>query len=186
MLRPTVAEATIITSWMRQAGAILPRLLVIAAVAGCAATSEVPSASPPSAAAVATSSPVVMTNDTAPPQATYPSLSLSISNGTTIAVTVVVNGQVVVEVPPGSGQDPIKASMPAPPWNVETRSPSGRVLSSMTVHAGDVWVADFGNGDRGSKGDALRVDLSCGRLDLWSGPPMAGPAPGPGTPGDCL
>ncbi len=30
-----------------------------------------------------------------------------------------------------------------------------------------------------------RVDLSCGRIDIWSGTPMMGPAPGPGVPGDC-
>lgn len=32
---------------------------------------------------------------------------------------------------------------------------------------------------------AVRVDLSCGRLDMWSGPPLLGPFPGPGTPSDC-
>ena len=174
-----------IASWLRQAGAILSCLLAAALMGGCAATSGGPIASRPTSVPAATSSPAAITNETAPPQATFPPLSLSISNGTTIAVTVVVNGDVVVVVPPGSGQDPIEAALPAPPWNVETRSPSGRVLSSMTVNPGDVWVADFGNGSSGSKGDAVRVDLSCGRLDLWSGPPMAGPAPGPGTPGDC-
>jgi hypothetical protein len=35
------------------------------------------------------------------------------------------------------------------------------------------------------KGDGNRVDLSCGRIDVWAGPPLLGPAPGPGTPGDC-
>ena len=28
-------------------------------------------------------------------------------------------------------------------------------------------------------------NLSCGRLDIWSGPPLSGPPPGPGKPGDC-
>jgi len=50
----------------------------------------------------------------------------------------------------------------------------------MTVRPGDVWET-AGQ----MKGDAVRVDLSCGRLDIWSGPPLLGPAPGPGKPGDC-
>jgi hypothetical protein len=54
------------------------------------------------------------------------------------------------------------------------------VLVSMIVHDGDVVAAADGD-----KGDANRVDLSCGRLDIWSGPPLLGPAPGPGSPGDC-
>jgi protein-export membrane protein SecD len=105
---------------------------------------------------------------------------LSISNGTRIPVSLVVNGAVVETVAPGGYENPVKAGLPALPWSVETRSPSGRVLSRMTVNVGDVV-----NGDSGSQGDAVRVDLSCGRLDVWSGPPLAGPAPGPGQPGDC-
>ena len=35
------------------------------------------------------------------------------------------------------------------------------------------------------KGSGARVDLSCGRLDVWVGPPMHGPFPAPGRPGDC-
>ena len=50
------------------------------------------------------------------------------------------------------------------------------------VHDGDVYSSSDG---RQSHGVAARADLSCGRIDLWSGPPLAGPAPNPGTPGDC-
>ena len=112
-------------------------------------------------------------------------MTLSIQNGTTIAVTLVVNGTVVEIVPAGGYQDPITAKLPDLPWNVETHSPSGRVLSSMTVHAGEVIQTTLPNGDGQAKGDAVRVDLSCGRLDVWSGAPILGPAPGPGQPGDC-
>ncbi len=113
-------------------------------------------------------------------------MSLAISNGTTLAVAVVVNGVVVGVYPGGTGRDGISASeLPALPWIVEARSPSGRVLTSMTVLADDVWSAETGNGGTERKGDGMRVDLSCGRLDIWSGPPMLGPAPGPGSPGDC-
>jgi hypothetical protein len=121
----------------------------------------------------------------APPSASGTQMTLSVQNGTTIAVTLVVNGKVIETVAAGGYQDPIKAELPGLPWNVETRSPSGRVLSSMTVHAGDVWQTTEPNGNGETKGDAVRVDLSCGRLDVWSGPPMLGPAPGPGQSGDC-
>ncbi len=112
-------------------------------------------------------------------------MTLNIENDTTIAVTLVVNGKVIEILPAGGYEAPIKAQLPGLPWNVETRSPSGRVLSSMTVSAGDVWETTRPNGAVEQKGDAVRVDLSCGRLDVWSGPPLLGPAPGPGQSGDC-
>jgi hypothetical protein len=120
-----------------------------------------------------------------PPSPSGTQTTLSIQNDTTIAVTLVVNGKVIETVPAGGYEDPIKAQLPGLPWNVETRSPSGRVLSSMTVSAGDVWQTTRPNGAGEAKGDAVRVDLSCGRLDVWSGPPLLGPAPGPGQSGDC-
>jgi hypothetical protein len=124
-------------------------------------------------------------SSTASPTLT-PSPGLSISNGTTLTVTLLVNSTPVGTFPPGTGRDPIPASdLPALPWNVEARSPSGRLLTSMTVQPGDVWETTGPNGEGRQKGDGVRVDLSCGRLDIWSGPPMIGPAPGTGSPGDC-
>ena len=119
------------------------------------------------------------------PPATLAPTTLSIANGTTIAVTLVVNGSVVEVVAPGGYEDPIKAVLPALPWTIETRSPTGRVLSSMTVRPWDVWQTSYPSGGGGTHGDAVRVDLSCGRIDVWSGPPLLGPPPGPSTLGDC-
>jgi hypothetical protein len=102
---------------------------------------------------------------------------LSISNGTTIPVTLVINGVAIETVAPGSFQDPIAAPLPPRPWAIETRSPSGRVLSTLTVRAD----APISSGT----GLAVRVDLSCGRLDVWAGPPLSGPAFIPGPSGDC-
>ena len=121
----------------------------------------------------------------APSSRTGTPMTLSVANYTTISVTLVVNGSVIETVPAGGYEDPTKAELPGLPWRVETRSPSGRVLSSMTVQAGDVWQTTEPNGNGGAKGDAVRVDLSCGRLDVWSGPPLVGPPPGPGQSGDC-
>lgn len=111
---------------------------------------------------------------------------LSISNGTTISVTLVVNGTVVETVAPGGYEDPVKAALPSLPWSIETRSPSGRTLSRLIVHAGDVvYTTPDASGHSSAKGDAVRVDLSCGRLDVWSGPPLFGPMWSPGPSGDC-
>jgi hypothetical protein len=123
----------------------------------------------------------------ATPSVSGTGMTLSIANQTTIAVTLVVNQKVIEVVAAGGYENPIKAELPGLPWDVETRSPSGRVLSSMTVKAGDVWqTTPDASGNSGAKGDAVRVDLFCGRLDVWSGPPLLGPPPGPGTSGDCI
>lgn len=107
-------------------------------------------------------------------------MSLGISNGTTLAVTIVVNGTEIETVAAGQADDIRAARLPALPWHVEARSPSGRILLPLNVRSGDAHQTA-----NSSSGVAARLDLSCGRLDLWSGPPIMGPAPGPGTLGDC-
>jgi uncharacterized NAD(P)/FAD-binding protein YdhS len=114
------------------------------------------------------------------PAPTREAHDLVVSNQTALAITLAVNGVVVRTVRAHSDEAVIAKDLPPQPWLVEARSPAGRVLSSMTVRAGDVWETGTQ-----MKGDAVRVDLSCGRLDMWSGPPMLGPLPGPGRPGDC-
>jgi hypothetical protein len=116
--------------------------------------------------------------------APHRTLDLTVSNQTTLAVTVFVNGDVLVSVPPGEVRA-VFVSGGAVPWAVESRTPSGRVLSSMTVRPGDVSETTHPDGSRTARGAAVRVDLSCGRLDMWSGPPLLVPMPGPGRPGDC-
>jgi hypothetical protein len=112
------------------------------------------------------------------------SMSLAISNGTSIPVVVVVNGTSVETLAPGS--DKIPASrLPALPWAVQIQTVAGRRLVGLMVREGDVQEAHASDGTGSSRGDAARVDLSCGRIDVWSGPPLSGPAPGPGIPGDC-
>jgi hypothetical protein len=102
--------------------------------------------------------------------------SIGVANGTTLTVTLFVNGRAVQTFGPGSGTglDGIPASVIGPlPWSVEARSPSGRVLTSMSVHEGDVSSSSWPGGGY-NKGVGGRVDLSCGRLDIWSGPPLIG------------
>lgn len=113
-------------------------------------------------------------------------VSLNVANGTTLAVTLVVNGQAVGAFPPqGAGPAIDTSRLPPLPWSVEARTSSGRVLATMVVHPGD--------GIENSAGMTTipmgRVDLSCGRLTIWAGdhPPSGPIPPSPaGSPGDCV
>ena len=112
---------------------------------------------------------------------------LSVSNGTALEVTLVVNGQAVATYGPGEGTsgNGVAGPLPPLPWTVAVTTSTGRVLATMTVNPGDVSETTSG-GTQSFSGRMARVDLSCGRLDLWAGglQPL-GPAPGPGVPGDC-
>lgn len=114
---------------------------------------------------------------------------LGISNGTTLPVTLTVNGSEVGTATPGAAMAPIIfAELPPFPWTVEARSPSGRVLTSMIVQAGYVTIGTDPNGNLGTSGTMGRVDLSCGRITIWAGyAEPSGPAPPSpaGSPGDC-
>ena len=90
---------------------------------------------------------------------------LWVNNDTTIAVTIVVNGTKLETVPGNTVEQPIKADLPPLPWHVEAVSPSGRLLTSLDVHYPPA---------------AVRVDLSCGRLELLYGTVLLGPAFSPG------
>ncbi len=113
------------------------------------------------------------------------SLRLQMSNGTTIPVVLTVNGGVGRQFGPGALADLGLAEIGPPPWEATVRTASGRILLRLKVAAGQVTRTNDGNGASSVNGAGVRLDLSCGRIDLWSGIPMLGPAPGPGTPGDC-
>jgi hypothetical protein len=119
-----------------------------------------------------------------------PNPKLGISNGTTLTVTLVVNGQSIADFPPG-GPDPTVdvAALPPLPWTVDARSPSGRLLTSMEVRPGDVRSSSIGpSGEASYSGTFGRIDLSCGRITIWAGdvtPSGPAPVPSPGKPGDC-
>jgi hypothetical protein len=106
--------------------------------------------------------------------------NLSYSNQTTLTLSMSVNGTEVETLIPGAAGEVSSSRLPNLPWKVEAKTSKGRVVATMTVKEGDVVISSGA-----AKGDGVRVDLSCGRLDIWSGPPMLGPMPGPGRPGDC-
>jgi hypothetical protein len=115
---------------------------------------------------------------------------LGISNGSTLTVTLFVNGKSVGSAAPGVGLEPIDlVNLPAMPWTVEARSSSGRVLTSMTVNSGDVAAGTDSGADLSTRGTMGRIDLSCGRITIWAGYSQpSGPAPvaSAGSPGDCV
>jgi hypothetical protein len=114
---------------------------------------------------------------------------LAVENGTDLDVTLVVNGEELAVYPAGGGGAELEfGELPPLPWRVEARSPSGRVLTSMEVHPGDVWRTSGAGGAESFSSTMGRVDLSCGRLTIWAGyTPPSGPAPGgnAGKAGDC-
>ena len=113
---------------------------------------------------------------------------LGIANGTTLVVTLIVNGVKVAESRPGAPQPSIDVgALPPLPWDVQALSVSGRVLTSMHVETGQVAITRNAGGGAES-GVFGRVDLSCGRLTIWAGAhEPSGPAPvgAVGKAGDC-
>lgn len=151
--------------WSRSA------IAMVIAVVGC--TSSVQPSRPPASTA----------HDSSPERSALAAPQLGIHNGTSIAVTLLVNADVITTVAPSTREEPVPFALPSPPWNVEARSPSGHVLLRLEVstvdlaNAGDVTAAH---------GRLASVDLSCGRLEVWTGPaPVGEPTFIPGPAGDC-
>jgi hypothetical protein len=116
-----------------------------------------------------------------------PDYTLHVDNDTTLALTLVVNGHVIgVVAPRNVGAFP-PAALPALPWTVEARSSSGRVVLALEVGVGSVTDTVDPNGGHAHSAPGARVDLSCGRIDMYPGDSgMLGPPPGRGVPGDCV
>jgi hypothetical protein len=92
--------------------------------------------------------------------------TLSVANGTTVPVAIAVNGPTIGTVAPGETQDWAPAALPAKPWAVLARSPSGRVLATLRVSPSDYLSS--------TSGKVASADLACGRLVLWAGAPTTG------------
>ena len=74
---------------------------------------------------------------------------VGILNGTPFPVTLVIDGRPIADFD-GSGprQSFDVEALPTLPWDVEARSPSGRVLSSLHVAPGDVTTATASDENR--------------------------------------
>ena len=112
---------------------------------------------------------------------------IQVVNDTKLVVTIAVNGADLGVVPAHEAATIPSSVLPAKPWSVEARSPSGRVLLTFKVQPGAVTRTTDSNGATTMTGAGSRADLSCGRLDVTVGGPMLGPPPqpNPAAPGDC-
>lgn len=109
-----------------------------------------------------------------------PDMSLSANNQSDRVLELFVNGGKIADVAPSSLLTTQAKDLPPLPWNAELRLTTGRTLVSLTVTSGSVVRTETGSQSVGA-----RVDLSCGRIELWAVIPLGGPPPGPGRPGDC-
>lgn len=109
------------------------------------------------------------------------SVDVGIVNGTSMSVGLFINDHRIADYPPGGGSIPSldPRSLPNLPWRVEARSPSGRVLQSLTVQPGELRAGSMTSGS---------IDLACGNLELWVGDfiqKSLPPAPTPEQPEAC-
>ena len=107
-------------------------------------------------------------------------MSLTANNQSDRGLELYVNGGKIADVAAKSGPTFKAQDLPPLPWAAELRLPTGRTLLTLTVTSGSVVRTANGSRSPGS-----RVDLSCGRIELFAIYPLLGPAPGPGRPGDC-
>ena len=121
-----------------------------------------------------------------PPVGPVPDADMSVTavNGSDRSLELFVNGDKVADVAAGSERTVQAKDLPPLPWAVQLRSPTGRALLDLPVRSGSVVRFTSGSAS-GSRSPGARADLSCGRIELWALYPLLGPAPGPGTPGDC-
>jgi hypothetical protein len=107
-------------------------------------------------------------------------MSLTANNESDRALELYVNGGKIADV--GAKSEPtFKAQdLPPLPWTAELRLPTGRTLLALSVTSGSVVRRE-----NGSQSPGIRVDLSCGRIELFAIYPLGGPVPGSGHPGDC-
>lgn len=107
-------------------------------------------------------------------------MSVTANNQSGRTIELFVNGSKITDVAATSQLTIQARDLPPLPWAAELRLPTGRTLLELTITSGSVVRLESGSGGVGT-----RVDLSCGRIELWAVFPLGGPPPGPGRPGDC-
>jgi hypothetical protein len=110
---------------------------------------------------------------------------VNVSNGTSLTVVLLINQIEAEPLAPGDLTTIDPVPLDDPPWIVVARTSGGRELLRFTASPEQVWHTE-GDYPLMSTGTGGRADLSCGRLDVWTGARPMGPAPGPSFPaGDC-
>jgi hypothetical protein len=119
-------------------------------------------------------------------QSARPSLlDIHVDNGTTRDISIMVNGVGTAVVGAKQSETISAATLPPGNWSIDARLPGGRNVLSFVVITADITATEDPTGAGSIVGAGQRVDLSCGRLDVWVAVAPLGPPPGPGTPGDC-
>lgn len=162
----------------------------IAAANGCSGPVVSPS---PALHATATTATTATTQDSAEASASETPLEtslapdpMSVINGTALAVTMFVNGTMIATVPAQSDRKFDPATLPARPWDLEFTTAAGRVLLDYHVEPGWPISTVQPDGSTMITGWGKYADLSCGRLLVLLDGFLPLPAPGKGTPGDCV
>ena len=115
-----------------------------------------------------------------------PDYTLHAVNSTTLALTLVVNDQPIAVLEPGKSVDVGTNGLPALPWDVATRTVTGRPVATMTVTAGSIVDERAIDGTGSYSAPAGGAALSCGRVMLWVGATEpSGGGYSEGVPGDC-
>ena len=115
-----------------------------------------------------------------------PDYTLHVLNGTTLPLTLVVNGAKVADVAPGTEANVVAADLPSLPWSVSTRTSTGRVVATMQVEPDSVVDDQAIDGTGSYSAPAGGAALSCGQIRMWVGgmQPIGG-GPAEGQHGDC-
>lgn len=109
---------------------------------------------------------------------------LDIDNGTTLTVTVEINGQHVGDYGPGTQTALDLGPLPQLPWHLVARWPNGRTLLTFDVPAGDPDMTAQPQGESDHGGHGSRVYLTCGTLLIWAGTVPMPQSPFSPTPTD--
>jgi hypothetical protein len=161
-------------------------LVVALALAGCSAigspTRSAHLAATPTASPSATSSTLSSAAPSAEPTGAGAGYDLWLNNSTPLSLVIVVNGDTAGEVPAMTQTSFAAVGLPGLPWTVKVNAANGKQVMSLDVPAGVVWSTTAPNGGGEVHGAGKFIDLACGRIDVWVGPPLGGPVPGPDVP----
>jgi hypothetical protein len=102
-----------------------------------------------------------------------PPADVHIANGSTLDVTVKVNGTNRGILRAGEATTIVRSQMPDPPWNVEVSSPAGRLIIGAVMSAAD--VASIGGGTASM---AVFGPMVCGTVVVYVGDPPPPTEPG--------
>ena len=105
--------------------------------------------------------------------------NVHVSNGTTLDISIVVNGLSIGTVRAGDEIAIESSRLPGLPWAVEARSPSGRLILPWHVGVGQIQKALDGTG-----ASAATATLTCGVFTIRIGA-IGDTGPDPNPPDSC-